>query len=151
MRYYISSVRLAKAMDNLADKCAEKLALSYRQRALRVLICVTILGHNLAMCITSSKMYVLFVPAIRLQSLGPEEIIRQVCRDVYIQCIYKADLLNIWIQWSTYMIACFLCWISLSHFSETSDIRKSGLIETLGSYPTEPSFFLAQVGPWEGA
>ena len=36
-----------------------------------------------------------------------------------------------------YMIACFLCWISLSHFSETSDIRKPGLIETLGSYPTE--------------
>lgn len=86
MRYCISSVRLAKAMDNSSDKGTKKLALSYGQRALRVLICVTILGDDLAMCITSSKTYMLFVLGIPLQSLGPEEINRQVYRDVYIQC-----------------------------------------------------------------
>lgn len=62
-----------------------KLALSYRQRVQRALVCVTILGCSLAMCITSSKRYMLFVPVSPLQSLGHKETIRQVYRDVYMQ------------------------------------------------------------------
>lgn len=88
------------------------------------------LEGNLAVCITSSKMYMLSDPAISPQNLGPEETIRQVYRDVCTQCcLYKWFIEYMWIQRSTNMIAYILCWIFLSHSSKTlSDIRKSSLI-----------------------
>lgn len=103
-------------------------------------------GGNLAMCLTSSKIYMFFVPAIPFQSLGPKEISNKYTEMSLHNAICITGLLNIWTQWSTNMIAYILCWISLSHFQKHCQISESLVLsETLGSIQLNTFFFLLRL------